>query len=222
MTTTAEATKGVPRMVGDPAPTIRADYNALAEWVLANVGRVETNVAARNAITKKWAGMVVYTAAEKLLWLCTNPAGSGTWLLLTQPLCVLGKSGNQNLTTSAAALAWDTEITDVYAMHDNAVNNTRLIAPVDGVYEVTALVYNNNTAGLGTMYGRKNGTTNIQGSFTRRDGSGTAAIPLGVTFPVVLNATDYVEIMVLHSTAAGTVGGGTGEAGATVTMKRIG
>jgi len=36
MTTTPEPTRGVPRIEGDPAPTLRADHNALADWVRDN------------------------------------------------------------------------------------------------------------------------------------------------------------------------------------------
>lgn len=38
MTTTPEPSKGVPRIEGDPSPTIRADHNDLADWVKDHAG----------------------------------------------------------------------------------------------------------------------------------------------------------------------------------------
>lgn len=38
MTTTPESTKGVPRIESNPAPTLRADHNDLADWVRDHTG----------------------------------------------------------------------------------------------------------------------------------------------------------------------------------------
>lgn len=38
MTTTPEPTKGVPRLEGNPSPTLRADYNDIADWVRDHTG----------------------------------------------------------------------------------------------------------------------------------------------------------------------------------------
>ena len=136
--------------------------------------------------------------------------------------CALRKSANQNLTTSATALSWDVEISDPAGMHNNVTNNTRLTAPVAGLYNVVASLYNGNTSGMGTTYARLNGTTDIPGSLDRRTADATAALPLKCSFTVALGAGDYVEIMVFHATAAGTIAGGTTTGAATVSMVRVG
>ncbi len=136
--------------------------------------------------------------------------------------CSLRKSANQNLTTSAAALTWDVEVADSAGMHSNAVNNSRMIAPVAGLYMVTFTLLNSNTSGMGTAFGRVNGSTDATGSLIRRIGDSSAATPLLSSFPVLLSAGDYVEIMVLHATAAGVINGGTSNGAAMVTMNLIG
>lgn len=55
MTTTPEATKGVPRIVGDPAPSLRADHNATADFLVLNLDSSVANVAALPT-TGNWAG----------------------------------------------------------------------------------------------------------------------------------------------------------------------
>lgn len=67
MTTTPEATKGVPRLVGDPAPTLRADHNALADWVLANVDASVLN-STFLPTTGNWIGRTRYTESDNSLW----------------------------------------------------------------------------------------------------------------------------------------------------------
>jgi hypothetical protein len=143
------------------------------------------------------------------------------WLPIAT-FCALRKSGNQSLTTTLTPVVWDVELADASGMHDNVTNNTRITAPVAGLYEFSVQGYNNNTTGTGVIQARQNGTTDVPGSFTRRDGTGTAAIPLTVVFPAVLAAGDYVEIMVSHSTTAGTLSGGTSAGSAVLTAKYIG
>lgn len=46
MATTPEPIKGVPRIEGNPTPTVRADINALADWVRDNTDPSFANVAA--------------------------------------------------------------------------------------------------------------------------------------------------------------------------------
>lgn len=177
------------------------------------------------------------TKAEMELWLTATkgqPAhvladgsgyvsnGAGSWAPASGAICVLRKSTNQNLTTSPAALIWDVEVSDPAGMHSDTVNTTRIIAPMAGIYEVSASVYNNNTSGMGTLQARLNGTTDIPGSLDRRVAEATASLPLRHVFPVVMAAGDYVEIMVNHASAAGNIAGGVANGSATVTVKRIG
>lgn len=63
MTTTPESTKGVPRIEGDSAPTLRADHNALADWVRDNIGTQVANEAALAGLAFAWPGRIV-TASD--------------------------------------------------------------------------------------------------------------------------------------------------------------
>lgn len=58
MTTTPEATKGVPRHEGNSTFTPRADHNALADWVLSYVGE---SVGPESAlpVTGNWVGRTI-------------------------------------------------------------------------------------------------------------------------------------------------------------------
>jgi len=167
--------------------------------------------------------MIVWTYFE-LYNVSTNPGGANVAGWYPDTLyCVLRKTTNQNLTTSAAALVLDSEASDLGGMHDNVTNNTRIQLPLPGTYMVTAFLYNNNTTGMGSAYGRINGTTDVVGSIDRRTGDANAGTPLRLTFPVVVvSPADYLEIMVLHATAAGTISSGTNNLATTVTVARVG
>lgn len=146
---------------------------------------------------------------------------SSGWKAVGSPACVLRKSANQSLSTAAQALTWDVETADPVGMHDGA-NPTRITAPVAGVYEVAAQVYNNNTSGLGTLYLRLNGTTDVPASGVRREGGLTTGTPLTSVSSVALSAGDYIEVMVVHSAATGLIAGNTTSLSTTVSVKRIG
>jgi hypothetical protein len=59
VTTTPESTKGVPRIVNNPAPTLRADFNSLADWVRDNTDPSAANLAALPS-TGNWVGRTRY------------------------------------------------------------------------------------------------------------------------------------------------------------------
>lgn len=66
MTTTPEATKGVPRHAGDSSYTPRDDHNALADWVRDNVDASVATTADLPA-TGNWAGRKMMVQADKSL-----------------------------------------------------------------------------------------------------------------------------------------------------------
>lgn len=182
-----------------------ADATARGTWTTTFSGLLEAGSVARDTdtgITYRWNG----SAWEPVI---------------TAKACSLRKSGNYNLTTSAVALTWDVEISDPDGMHDNSSNTSRITAPVSGLYQVAVQLYNNNTSGYGTVYGRVNGTTDVAASSVRRTGDANVGTPLTSTFPVALSAGDYIEIMVLHSSAAGQIVGGTSINASAVTVSLI-
>jgi hypothetical protein len=79
MTTTPEATKGVPRHEGNSTFTPRADHNSLADWVLANTDTTVANVASL-PVTDNWVGREVLTEDLGEIYRCT--ALPNTWALV--------------------------------------------------------------------------------------------------------------------------------------------
>jgi hypothetical protein len=99
-----------------------------------------------------------------------------------------------------ATLAFDTEHYDTASMHDNATNNSRLTAPVTGIYAVTAEVdWTSNATGTRELTLMKNGST-----FIADDDTDGISVVFGgqsqsVTAQVRLVAGDYVEVGVLQT-----------------------
>jgi hypothetical protein len=99
---------------------------------------------------------------------------------------------------SETTLAFNEERYDTASMHDNATNNSRLTAPVTGVYAVTAQVsWVPNATGDRQLSLRKNGTTDI--AFEDRE-SDVAQPTQEATTQVRLAAGDYVQVVVAQST----------------------
>ena len=198
--------------------------------VLAKAGGITIPAATRSSTDYLWANAAARTAQTGMIagergyqtdTGITYRRDTSAWIV--DPLyCSLRKTSNQNLTTTAAALIWDVEASDRGGMHDNAVNNTRITTPTPGLYEVLVQIYNNNSGGVGTVLARINGSSNVTGSQFRAAGASGVGIPLTSVFPVVMEADDYLEIMVLHSTTSGLIDGGTGASSAVVTVKRLG
>lgn len=135
--------------------------------------------------------------------------------------CALRLSTNQSLTTSDAAVLWDAEVSDPTAMHSTVTNPGRITFAEAGLYEITASLYNGNTSGMGTAYARLNGTTALPGSLARGVAS-SAGLTLKVACAFVAATSDYIEIMVTHASASGSISGGTNQFASTVTCKRLG
>jgi hypothetical protein len=99
-----------------------------------------------------------------------------------------------------ATLAFNTERYDTASMHDNATNNSRLTAPVTGIYAVTAEVdWTPDATGTRELTLMKNGSTFIADD----DRDGISVVFGGqsqsVTAQVRLVAGDFVEVGVLQT-----------------------
>lgn len=111
--------------------------------------------------------------------------------------------------STATALAFDTEVYDYEATHDNVTNNSRLTLSTPGVYLLGGAVQcqnntDNNGVGAGTriildLY--KNGAfTNVR---AEGDASITSNYPAPfIIVPVVVAAGDYYELFVTHTSSA--------------------
>jgi len=99
------------------------------------------------------------------------------------------------------SLAFDQERYDAAGVHDNATNNSRLTAPVTGIYAVTAQFTWGGSAGAGSRFAgvMKNGSTLIARSQELAGDDDE-----NITTQVLLAAGDYVEVQVLQ-TSGGTL-----------------
>lgn len=123
--------------------------------------------------------------------------------------CSLGKNSNQSIGTSEAAITWEVDVSDPGDMHSTSSNQSRVTAPVTGLYTFDVAFYFGATAGMSTARARKNGSDFLPGSLARQDGSATAGTPMVLQFSAVLAASDYVEILLKHSTSTQSLNGGT-------------
>jgi hypothetical protein len=96
-------------------------------------------------------------------------------------------------------LAFDQERYDTATVHDNASNNSRLTAPVAGIYAVTAQFTWGGSAGTGSRLAglMKNGSTLIARS-QQLSGDDDE----NITTQVRLAAGDYVEVVVLQTSGS--------------------
>jgi hypothetical protein len=118
-------------------------------------------------------------------------------------------------TTSLTVLGWDAEDhqdnVSANAMHNTASNNSRLIAPIAGKYDVRATVQvaSNAAAPYLTIQVRLNGTTVLRARAT--NGVASQVNSVDIAARLKLSANDYVEVLV-SSTVSGqalTVGSST-------------
>ncbi len=105
-------------------------------------------------------------------------------------------STGSSLSTTASAIAWDTEDYDVGGWHDNAINNSRLTVPsgvtrvrlVGGISDVSSV----SSQMLGTI--RKNGSDTYNGvASTETDTSGGDRLMIASPVLEVI-AGDYFEL----------------------------
>jgi hypothetical protein len=111
------------------------------------------------------------------------------------------RTTSKTITTATdTAIDWDAEKLDTSSIHDNATNNTRLTAPIDGIYFVYAsLRTNGSTTGVQLSL-KKNGSmfANFQPGNPATSGDYDAQ---GYRL-VSLKKDEYVEIFFYHTTGS--------------------
>lgn len=117
--------------------------------------------------------------------------------LIDPPACSVYSASAQSVatgTTSVALLA-GSEYFDNAAMHSTASNTSRITAPIDGRFLVTATVqFAANATGNRRMAFRVNGTTTYESTLV--GGTATNSIVTTAARMFTLSATDYVECVV--------------------------
>jgi hypothetical protein len=108
------------------------------------------------------------------------------------------------LTATDTVLTWDSEVfKSVASMHNNAVNNSRIVVPETGKYLLTVVVcFAPNGTGLRQLSYRVNGGGFPQFLVWTPALSGTVETFVDQTTVVSMNANDYLEV-----TATQTSGG---------------
>ena len=133
-----------------------------------------------------------------------GPAQTGT-----VPAASVFASGSQTITTATTTpIAFNSEHFDNASIHDNTTNNTRLTAPIAGLYEVNAHVVwsNTETTGNRQITIAKNGNASTIYALDRvagTNGGGSAATNQASAL-VDLAAGDYIEINARHTQGADT------------------
>jgi hypothetical protein len=114
------------------------------------------------------------------------------------------RTSNRSIASSTAlAIPFNSERYDTAAMHDNATNNTRLTAPVTGIYAVTAQVqWALDADGIRELSLVRNETTPLAD-----DDALPTDLPFSqeVTTQVRLQAGDFVEAVVQQDSGGGSL-----------------
>lgn len=177
MATTPEATKGVPRIEGNPAPSLRADHNALADWAKNNVHASFTSTANRDADPLKWEGKVVETSDTDTLWLCIDPAGSGTWRVVSEDTGWATLAANGAGGWTATATTQYRRVNGVVFVRGDSTKGSAFVAPDPMTaalpagfrparFEMIAAVHGNGVPGVASVQ-----TTGIITAYAASGGS---------------------------------------------------
>ncbi|WP_395109776.1 hypothetical protein [Actinomadura sp. SCN-SB] len=128
--------------------------------------------------------------------------GSAWQTLGTQnpPTARLNALSNQSIPNSThTAVAFGSEAEDTHGGHSNSSSNSRYVAPISGVYLVSATaVWTGDPNGIRELSVRSDGSFSLAGD-RQLAGSGTVTLVQSVTRLMRLNAGSYVEAVVWQS-----------------------
>lgn len=131
-----------------------------------------------------------------------NANFAGTLTFSGQFRCSAYHSTVQSLAdATGTALTFDSEDYDVGSMHSTSVTPTRMIVPTggDGLYSLTgSATFAADADGIRQIVLRKNGATDLQTTVVAANSAG-GATAFQVITTVALVATDYVELIAVHT-----------------------
>ncbi len=127
------------------------------------------------------------------------------------PVAKVHRNASQSIPNSAyTPLAFDQERYDTDGMHSTSIDNSRIQAPVEGIYLLSASVqWSANSTGARNLYLVKNGSTHDCNTETcliidaQRPGGSFIGILQHVSTVARLDKGDYVEAVVYQSTTSG-------------------
>jgi hypothetical protein len=101
---------------------------------------------------------------------------------------------------ATTVLAFDSERYDSGSMHDTSTNNSRLVAPVTGIYAITAnVVWASNPTGRRTIHLRRNGFESIAADSRAAFGDEVGTV---IATLARLEAGDYVEVLIQQTSGS--------------------
>lgn len=183
-------TKGVTLM--SHAPAVATSPTAISRSIGAAKGDLIAFSASDTA-----SNVAVGSNGKVLVADSAKSVGVG-WGYPTMPTVKVYRSATLNHTNTGGyqTIAWDAELYDTDSMHDISTNTTRLVAPVDGKYRITAFVgiaYNATGKRYVGFY-VNGGTTAI----ARSDGATIIATDnsnMQACLDISLTATQYIEVV---------------------------
>jgi hypothetical protein len=141
-----------------------------------------------------------WTATEVVTEAKLDEISTALNFLLAPPRCYAYKSGAGSLASATwDAINFGAEAYDSHAAHDNATNNSRLVAPESGLYTIKAhLTFAINANGIRGLDIRKNAagvqTAGTDLTFLILSGNGTTQTRIGASVDAQLTAGEYIEV----------------------------
>ncbi len=116
--------------------------------------------------------------------------------LAAVPAASVTRTGNVNVNNnSVVKIQFDADLFDTGGLHNTAVNNTRLTAPIDGIYQISANVtWSSNNNGIRQMAILRNNVTRIVDT---RNAAGLMSQSLSGL--LMLHKDDFIELSVFQS-----------------------
>lgn len=141
-------------------------------------------------------GNLILTRADGSTIDAGPTAGAGTI-----PYALVTKSAVQSIPNgSDTVLSFDTETKDNNAIHDNAVNNSRLTAKSAGLYLVQGLVtWDSNNTGVRDVLIKKNGTQISRVNMMSASGQNSFQ---NISKMVEMAVDEYVELQVFQNSGS--------------------
>ncbi len=120
----------------------------------------------------------------------------------TIPAVRVSNSVNESIpNTGVTAVTFDSTLYDNASIHSNTSNNTRLTAPLAGLYDIVGeVVWESDPTGDRRLVIRRNGVHNLAADFVAADPASQTAQE--IVTQARLNAGDYVELFAGQSTAS--------------------
>lgn len=153
-----------------------------------------------------YTGQVIYETDTGLFMIYNGTAWEDMTRHMSPLMAVIHHANNFSVPNAVAGftgLSYDSEFYDKYNMHSVVSSVSRLVAPINGYYEVDSQMnWATNGVGRRLMKFVKGGTTDVLGSQVEATPSSSAITSMYTRAFVHLNATEWVETFVYQNSGA--------------------